>query len=448
MQEIAKIWPKAQNIIKSRIGEVAFNTWFGPVKTKEGKSDKNTRLVLEVPDKFFQEWFTNHYLDLVGSVIKDLAGQEIAIDLSVNPSIIKQERKNKLQEFESRIKEGGVDDVKLNPKYTFENFVVGPSNRFTHAACLAVAENPAKSYNPLFIYGGVGLGKTHLMQAICHFVKKRSPKVSITYLSSERFTNELINSIRHQSMEAFRKKYRNVDILLLDDIHFIAGKESTQEEFFHTFNTLHDSHKQIIISSDRSPKEINKLEERLVSRFSWGLITDVQPPDLETRVAIIKKKIESEKTKVPEDVIFFLAESVTNNIRELEGGLNRLSAYALLEGLEINLSLAKDILKDMLRESVKNINIETILKKVANNYQLSTGDLKTKRRNKNIVEARQVAMYITRELTNLSLPEIGLNFGGKDHTTVLHSYNKIKEKINKDQRFKESINRIVFDIKS
>ncbi|MBL7130326.1 MAG: chromosomal replication initiator protein DnaA [Candidatus Omnitrophica bacterium] len=448
MQEISKIWSSAQKIIKSRIGDMAFNAWFGPIKIKREKGDNATNLTLELPDNFFKEWFINHYLELVGSVVKDLADQEITIGLVVNPAIIKKGRKNKLQAFESRIKEETADDIKLNPKYTFENFVVGSSNRFTHAACLAVAENPAKNYNPLLIYGGVGLGKTHLMQAICHSVKKRKSQTTITYLSSERFTNELINSIQHHSMDNFRKKYRNIDILLLDDIHFIAGKESTQEEFFHTFNTLHDAHKQIIISSDRLPKEINKLEERLVSRFSWGLITDVQAPDLETRIAILKKKIENEKVKIPEDVIFFIAESIKNNIRELEGALIRLAAYALLEGMEINLPLARDILKDMLRESVKIIDIEIIQKKVANYYHLNLSDLKAKRRNKNIVIARQIAMFLSRELTNLSLPEIGQGFGGKDHTTVLHAYNKIKDNVNKEPRFKESINHIIFDIKS
>ncbi|MDD5004945.1 MAG: chromosomal replication initiator protein DnaA [Candidatus Omnitrophica bacterium] len=443
--DITKIWSSAQDAIKTRIGDIAFNTWFGPVKIK---SDKTNNLTLELPDNFFKEWFTDHYLELTSAVVKELAGQDVVIDLIVNPAIIKKDRKDKLQVFESRIKEPRPDDIKLNPKYTFENFVVGPSNRFTHAASLAVAESPAKNYNPLFIYGGVGLGKTHLMQAICHFVKKRSPQVNIAYLTSERFTNELINAIQHHSMENFRKQYRSMDILLLDDIHFIAGKEATQEEFFHTFNSLYDAHKQIIISSDRPPKEINKLEERLISRFSWGLITDVQPPDLETRIAILKKKVENEKTKIPDDVIHFLAESIKNNIRELEGALVRLVAYSVLEGKNINLTLARDILKDTLRETVKNINIDTIQKKVANFYNLNVNDFKAKKRNKNIVIARQIAMYLARELTNLSLPEIGQSFGGKDHTTVLHSYNKIKNCIETDVKFKELLNRVLFEVKN
>ena len=444
MQEISKIWSSAQEIIKTRIGDVAFNTWFGPIKIK-GDTTKN--LSLELPDNFFKEWFINHYLELTNSVVKDLTNQDISIGVVVNPSIIKKERKSKLQAFESQIKEQKTDDIRLNPNYTFENFVIGPSNRFTHAACLAVAESPAKNYNPLFIYGGVGLGKTHLMQAICHFVKKRKPQTTIAYLTSEKFTNELINAIQHHSMGSFRRQYRNMDILLLDDIHFIAGKEATQEEFFHTFNALHDAHKQIIISSDRFPKEINKLEERLVSRFSWGLIADVQPPDLETRIAILKKKVENQKVKIPDDVIFFLAESIKKNIRELEGALIRLTAYSLLEEREINLSLAQDILKDMLREKEKIVDIETIQRKVVDFYNLNLNDLKTKKRNKSVVAARQIAMFLSRELTSLSLPEIGQCFGGKDHTTVLHAYNKIKNNINKEAQFKELINRMVFEIK-
>lgn len=445
MQNLSNIWSSVQNVVKSRIGEVAFNAWFGPVRIKE---EKPNCIVLEVPDNFFKEWFINHYLELINSALKGLADQNIDIEFIVNPNIIKKEKKNKLEVFESRIKEEATDDLWLNPKYTFDNFVVGPSNRFTHAACLSVAENPAKNYNPLLIYGGVGLGKTHLMQAICHFVKGRSPKTVIKYFTSEKFTNELINSIHHHSMNSFRQKYRNVDILLLDDIHFIAGKESTQEEFFHTFNTLKENHKQIIISSDRPPKEIHKLEERLVSRFSWGLITDIQPPDLETRIAILKKKVENEKTQIPDDVIFFVAESIKNNIRELEGALIRLIAYSLLESKTISLSLAQDILKDMLRESIKTITIETIQKKVANFYNLNIIDLKSNKRNKNLVLARQAAMFVARELTNLSLPEIGRDFGGKDHTTVLHAINKIKKSCDNNPKFKDIIDHIIYEVKN
>jgi len=445
MPEPHTYWEKSKPIIKNRIGEVAFNAWFGSIHVKEADE---TKLVLEVPDNFFKEWFTSHYLELLEEVIQGFSEQKINIIVITNPSIIKKKEKDRLETFEMRIKEKPGEEVELNPKYTFENFVVGPSNRFTHAACLSVAEQPAKNYNPLFIYGKVGLGKTHLMQAICHFAKRTNPNIIIKYLTSEKFTNELITGIHKHSMNAFRQKYRNTDILLLDDIHFIAGKEATQEEFFHTFNTLKDSHKQIIISSDRPPKEIQKLEERLVSRFSWGLITDVQPPDFETRVAILKKKLEHESISISNDVVFFIAESITNNIRELEGALIRLIAYAVLEEKTVSLELAKDILKDMFRESIKVITIEGIQKKVANFYNLNIIDLKTKRRNRGLVLARQVAMFLARELTTLSLPEIGQQFGNRDHTTVLHAYNKIKEQCEKDEQLNNILQRITLEIKN
>ena len=445
MSNILKLWESAQDTIKSRIGDVAFNTWFGSINAKEGDAQ---HLILEVPDNFFKEWFTNHYLELVSNVLLAASNSEVKISLITNPSIIKKTEKHKLQNFESRIKEKSSDDVNLNSKYTFENFIVGPSNRFTHAACLSVAEQPAKNYNPLFIYGKVGLGKTHLMQAICHSVKRRNPKVVIKYTTSEKFTNELINNIHHHSMNSFRQQYRTIDLLLLDDIHFIAGKEATQEEFFHTFNALKDNHKQIIISSDRPPKEIQKLEERLVSRFSWGLITDIQPPDLETRVAILKKKLEHETTPIPDNVIFFIAESITNNIRELEGALIRLIAYAVLEEKTVDLPLARDILKDMLRETIKTITADIIQKKVAQFYNVTVADLKTGRRNKHLVFARQVAMYLARELTNLSFHEIGQSFGGRDHTTVLHACNKIKDSCKKNVEVNNSIQRIIGEIKN
>ena len=305
--------------------------------------------------------------------------------------------------------------------------MVGPSNSFAFAAAQAVAENPAKSYNPFFIYGPVGLGKTHLLQSITHEAQRKNPSLKICYLSSEQFTNELINSIRHHSSEAFRQKYRHVDILLIDDIHFIAGKVSTQEEFFHTFNTLHDHHKQIILCSDRSPKEISNLEERLVSRFAWGLITDIQPPDYETRVAILRKKLELESVEVPDDVVLFIAQEIKTNIRELEGALIRVVAYALLEDKMISLAVAKQVLKDMVKETIKTISVDMVQKEVAAYYRVTLVDLKNKKRNKNVVLPRQVAMYLTRKLTTHSLPEIGAAFGGKDHTTVLHAYKKIEK---------------------
>jgi chromosomal replication initiator protein len=352
--------------------------------------------------------------------------------------------KKKTIEIKDKIKIHDVINISsnLNSKFTFDNFVIGSANRFACAAGLAVSENPAKAYNPLFIYGQVGLGKTHLLQAITHKIKELHPNLKHSYLSSERFTNELIEAIRHRSTNQFRKKYREIDILLIDDIQFIAGKESTQEEFFHTFNYLHDNRKQIIITSDRPPKEISNLEERLSSRFAWGLITDIQPPDYETRVAILRKKIENEPVTVPEDIIAFIATQIKSNIRELEGALIRVAAYALLEDKDLTLDMAKQVLKDMVKETSKVITVDIIQNKVAEVFAIHVNDLKSKKRSKNIVIPRQVAMYLTRKLTNLSLPEIGNQFGGKDHTTVLHSCKKMDELLNVDQDITQKINEL------
>ena len=353
----------------------------------------------------------------------------------------------RLSAFEKGFEEVDQRRSVVNPRFTFENFVVGPSNRFAHAACQAVAESPAKAYNPLFIYGGVGLGKTHLMQAIANKFQGNISKLRACYISSERFTNELIEAIRHRSTNQFRQKYRTIDVLLIDDIHFIAGKESTQEEFFHTFNALHDSRKQIIISSDRPPKDIANLEERLRSRFAWGLITDIQPPDFETRVAILRKKIEREPVRVPDEVILFIANEIKTNIRELEGALIRVVAYSLLEEKPVSLTMAKLILKDMVQETIKIVSVELIQKVVADFFSISLSDLKNKKRSKNIVFPRQIAMFLARRLTNLSLPEIGESFGGKDHTTVLHSFKKIESNLSHNNELKYTIEKLTTSIK-
>lgn len=433
-------WEEVKEAIKRKIGEPLFKIWFSSLILKE---KEGSHLILQLPNKFFCNWIKENYLPLIREQFKEILNKEIEIDLQVNPIY-----EESFKETESQItKEITTPSLNLNPRFTFENFVVGDCNRFSHAASLAVAESPAKAYNPLFIYGGVGLGKTHLIQAICHYILQRYPhKYTICYVPSEKFTNELIDSIQHHSTAKFRARYRNVDILVIDDIHFIAGKESTQEEFFHTFNTLYDNHKQIIISSDRPPRDISRLEERLVSRFSWGLITDLQPPDLETRIAILRKKVEREPIKVPNEVINFIAEMVKTNIRELEGALIRVIAYSLLEEKPLSLDLAKNVLKDMLKEKTKLITIDLIQKKVAEDFKLSLLELKSKKRNKNIVLPRQIAMYLSRELTNFSLPQIGEYFGGMDHTTILYAYEKIKNLINKDRDFKERIDRIIKEI--
>jgi len=442
--EIDIVWKKAGEHLKDRLGETIFETWILPLKPRQ-KNEQS--LAIEAPDDFFKDWVDKHYKLIIQEAINLSAKKGLTVYLETATSAKEPLAKAKTEEQPNKHRHA-IDSSNLNSRYTFENFVVGPSNRHAHAYSLAVAESPAKAYNPLFIYGGVGLGKTHLMHAICHSIKgKSAAAVKICYMPSEKFTNELIDAIQHHTTPAFRQKYRNVDILVIDDIHFIAGKESTQEEFFHTFNTLYDAHKQIIISSDRPPKEISNLQERLVSRFSWGLTTDIQPPDLETRVAILKKKIEREPVAVPDDVIFFIAQLIKTNIRELEGALIRTIAYSLLEEKPITLELAKEVLRDLLKEPKKLITVDFIQRCVAEEFGVSFHELKARRRNKNIVVPRQVAMYISRELTELSLPEIGECFGGKDHTTVLHSYNKVKTDLNNNEILKDRVNSIIQIIK-
>ncbi|MDD5691578.1 MAG: chromosomal replication initiator protein DnaA [Candidatus Omnitrophica bacterium] len=444
MPEINQQWEEAQRELKGRLGETIFATWIAPLKFSAKGSQE---IDLEAPDQFFKDWVEKHYLGSIAETLKQRGLNNLLVTLSVGNSQIKPAAPEKAAE--PNIKTGQVAGyINLNSRYTFENFVVGSGNRHAHAYSLAVANAPAKTYNPLFIYGGVGLGKTHLIQAICHHIKNSSPAgVKICYISSEKFTNELIDAIQHHSTASFRQKYRNADVLVIDDIHFIAGKESTQEEFFHTFNTLYDSHKQIVFSSDRPPKEIANLQERLVSRFGWGLTTDIQPPDLETRVAILKKKIEREPVSVPDEVIFFIAQLIKTNIRELEGALIRTIAYSLLEEEPVTLQLTKEVLKDLLKEPKKLITVDFIQRCVVEEFSVTLQDLKTKRRNKQVVLPRQIAMYLSRELTDLSLPEIGEAFGGKDHTTVLHSYNKIKENVLHDPDLKERLEKVIQVIK-
>ena len=431
-------WLKAKEVISKDIGEAACEAWINRLEAKEAGSDV---LVLGAPDEFSKDWINKHYRGLIEDVLKKSNHKTIHIEFSVLHAAVKTDT---LLASKTASPEKSALLVNLNPRYTFDNFVVGPSNRFSHASAIAVIESPAKAYNTLFIYCGVGLGKNHLMQAICHATLKREGKnFKICYITSEKFTNELIDAIQHRATNRFRQKYRTIDILVIDDIHFIAGKEATQEEFFHTFNTLYDAHKQIIISSDRTPKDISNLEDRLVSRFGWGLVTDVQPPDFETRVAILKKKIEHESTTIPDEVIFFIAQTLKTNIRELEGALIRVLAYSLLESKPITIESTKEVLKDLLKESTKTITIDLIQKQVSDFYNLSLQDLKGAKRDKNIVLARQTAMYLCRELTSFSFPEIGGFFGGKDHTTVLHSYKKIKNCLAKDSKTRFDLEKLI-----
>ena len=447
LMNLLQIWEQTQKNLRLQIGETAYETWFSVLAVKV-KNDET--LIVETPDEFFKNWIVEHYLEAIESVINELTPVNINIEFEVNPHLFSEKNKRPFPEVVSQPPAVSMseDATTITPRFTFENFVIGSSNRFAHAASLAVADSPAKAYNPLFIYGGVGLGKTHLMQSIANRIKAKQPKTKFCYLSSEKFTNALIDAIRHRATVQFRQRFRNVDVLLIDDIHFIAGKESTQEEFFHTFNELHENRKQIVISSDKPPKSIPKLEERLSSRFAWGLITDIQPPDFETRVAILRKKIEREPAKVPDDVIMFIAEQIKTNIRELEGALVRVMAYSLLEEKPISLDMTKIILRDMVQESTKIINMDMIQKVVANYFNVSLFDLKTNKRHKNIVLPRQIAMYLSRHQTNLSLPEIGACFGGKDHTTVLHSCKKIEKEIQVNNQLKNIIEQLSTEIKS
>jgi chromosomal replication initiator protein len=438
-----EIWLKITEELKKTLNPQSLETWIKPLKPLEFKDGF---LTIEAPNKFFKDWLIEHYQEQILKITKQLTEKEEIVLLFVvgksgrvlEPPAFSQSRRPELD---------GIG-VFLNPKYTFDDFVVGPSNRFAHAAALAVAESPANAYNPLFIYGGVGLGKTHLMQAIGRHLLKNKPQVKTIYISSERFTNQLISAIQNRSTLNFRAKYRSVDVLLIDDIHFIAGKESTQEEFFHTFNALYDARKQIVISSDRPPKEIPSLEERLVSRFEWGLITDIQQPDLETRIAILRKKAEKEVVAVPDDVAFFIADKVKSNIRELEGALIRVVAYALLVGKEITVDLTKEVLKEtLLQEEEKRVTIELIQKRVAEYFDIRLSDMTTKRRTKAVAYPRQVAMYLARQLTDSSLPQIGEAFGGRDHTTVLHACEKIQQALKTNPNTKNILTHLTTKIK-
>ena len=423
-------WQQVLDIVEKKVNQQSFNTWFKP--TQLIKRDGHA-LYVRVPSVYFQDWLNEH-IDVVLEAARMAGMGDINVIYIIEkaPTDVPDPPNQGRLDFES------IENT-LNPKYTFESFVVGSSNRFAHAAAQAVAEKPSKAYNPLFLYGGVGLGKTHLMQAIGQAIKLNNRHLRLTYVSTEKFTNEMINAIRHDKILSFRERYRNNDILMIDDIQFIAGKERTQEEFFHTFNSLYDAHKQIIISADCPPREIPTLEERLHSRFEWGLIADIQPPDLETKVAIIKKKAERQNISIPDNVAMYIASKIKSNIRELEGALVRLIAYSSLTGSEITLSTAQETLHDILGSRDKAITIEMIQKAVSDHYQMRILDLKAKNNSKSVALPRQVAMYLCKKLTGGSLPQIGREFGNKHHTTVLHSVNKI-ELLRQEDR---ELNRII-----
>ena len=438
--DLKSLWEKTLNIIKGEMSEVSFNTW---IKSCEPLSISSNTIKISVPNSFTQDILEKRYKDLVVNSIEAACSKVYNVDFIVASDIQDIEEKEEKNDDKSSINVNDEMSSTLNPKYTFDSFVIGNSNRFAHAASLAVAEAPAKAYNPLFIYGGVGLGKTHLMHAIGHYVLQNNANAKVVYVSSEKFTNELINAIRDDRNEEFRNKYRNVDVLLIDDIQFIAGKEGTQEEFFHTFNALHDANKQIILSSDRPPKEIPTLEDRLRSRFEWGLIADIQPPDFETRMAILKKKADVEKLNVANEVMVYIATKIKSNIRELEGALIRIVAYSSLTNRPITVELASEALKDIIsNKQNKNITIDVIQDVVAGYFNLRIEDLKSQRRTRNVAYPRQIAMYLSRKLTDMSLPKIGEEFGGRDHTTVIHAYEKISDALNTDESLQHTVNDI------
>jgi len=449
------VWQRAREFIKKELdNEQIFNIWFEPIRCV---SCADGSITLEVQNNLFREILLDRHANLINSSISKASGKELKVEFilkepagDAKPQAPQDAQKPAVKPFWpfSRDRQDVVREIGLIPKYTFESFVVGPSNRFAHAASIAVCDSPAKAYNPFFIYGGVGLGKTHLMHAIGHKILQKMPKAKIMYITSEDFTNQLISSIQNRTTPKFRERYRSVDILLIDDIHFIAGKEATQEEFHHTFNTLYDAHKQIVVSSDRPPKEIQALEERLVSRFEWGLVTDIQPPDFETRMAILKKKSEKDSIVLPDDVYYFLAEKIKSNIRELEGALIRVVAYAKLIGKDITVEMVKDVLKDMIREGEKKITIDLIQKRVCEYFDIKLSDMKVKKRSRGIAYPRQIAMYLARQLTDYSLPEIGEYFGGRDHTTVMHAFGKIQNDLKIKKGLSELIERVTENIRS
>jgi chromosomal replication initiator protein len=446
MTNLPTMWESAQTRIRAKIGDSSFQTWFSHVAIS--LPDDKT-LILETPDEFYKTWIVDHYLDTIRTVLEEEGAGETQVHVQINPDLrpvnvpspAEATPAPSITRTSSTINKNAA--MSLQARFTFDTFVVGNSNRMTHAASVAVANNPAKAYNPLFIYGQSGLGKTHLMQSIANHIIQNQPTVRCLYLSSEQFTNEMIDAIQHKTVTAFHQKYRNnIDVLLIDDIQFIAGKRSTQEAFFHTFNDLHNSHKQIVISSDRPPKEIENLEDRLVTRFCMGLITDVQPPDFETRVAILRKKSALEAVAMPDEVIYFIAEQIKTNIRELEGALNRVRHHAIIMDRPVTVSLAKEILKDMVKETMKTISIEMVQQSVAEHFHMSVNELKSKKRTQAIALPRHIAMYLSRKLTRHSFPEIGNAFGGKDHATVLHAYKKIEESLLKKPEVKYSIEKL------
>ncbi len=447
-----EIWQRFLTNISTLVSDQALETWFRPLSLAEVTNDSAT---IECPSQFLMDWVMEHHTDKIIYSLRDILGTEPRVQFvntKKSPDDVARERAaaTVTEEFAVAPKKTNRPSInngdKLNPKYTFEEFVVGSNSRMTFAACMAVSERPAMVYNPLFIYGGVGLGKTHLMQAVGHVLLNKHEGMHLHYSSAESFMNEMITAIRNGMSHEFRSKYRNVDALLIDDIQFLAGKESTQEEFFHTFNALHGANKQIIVTSDRPPKEIPTLEERLVSRFEWGLITDIQSPDYETRLAILRKKVDKEQLDIPDEVLSLIADNVTSNIRELEGSLVKLTVHAGVYKEPVTLEVAQKVLQDFIKTAPKKVQISTIQKVVAQHYNIPVDAMKSKSRTARLAFPRQVAIYLARELTASSLTAIGKLFGGRDHTTVIHACNKIGDQVDNDVALRATVNQLRKDL--
>ena len=428
-------WDQVLNKIKEKTSVHIYDTWFKPLRLLE---KNKTSLKIAVPNSFTADWLNSNYKTVIIDAHFETTGEKKDVFFEIDTFELNKPKEKKQETVKEEKKQEKIYDL-----YSFENFVVGSGNEFAHAACLAVADNPGRTYNPLFLYGGVGLGKTHLMKALVRRCLKKNPLLNIGYVTAEAFTNEMINSIRYEKMPLFRKKYRNIDVLLIDDIQFIAGKERTQEEFFHTFNSLFEIKKQIILSSDKKPQDIDDLEERLISRFQWGLIADIQPPDTETKVAILKKKALSRKIPLSNEVAFLLANSVKSNIRELESLLNRLEACASFYKCSITLDFTHEVLKDFIKETNKEPSPDEIQKIVSKYFNIKVSEIKGKKKNNSIVLPRQIAMYIIRKTTSLSFPEIGDLFGGRDHSTVIHSIKKIEKLYKEEKPVKNSVDTIL-----
>jgi chromosomal replication initiator protein len=440
----SNIWDQVLARIETKVNRHSFYTWFKPTAFV---ADQQGTIRVRVPNALFRDWLTKHYAAAIEEALAEVQRSGAPI-LFVTDDVVPAVSVDPLPAPEPEVDTSiNADAGLMSPRYSFDTFIVGPSNQFAHAACRAVAEAPSRSYNPLFIYGGVGLGKTHLMHAIGHYVATHLTNLKLTYISSERFMNEMINAVRYDRILDFRERYRSVDVLLVDDVQFLAGKEGTQTEFFHTFNALYDSQKQIVISSDSPPHEIPQLEERLRSRFEWGLIADIQSPDLETKTAILKRKAESEGISLPDNVAIYIAGKIKSNIRELEGSLIRLIAYASLTRSEITLTLAQDVLRNVLQNDERAVTIEIVQKAVADHYSLKVSELKSKNNSKSVAMPRQIAMYLCKALTNASLPEIGRSFGGKHHSTVIHSIRKVEHLRQKQGDFNTVINTLMASFK-